>query len=216
MPGHSLLTRDIPHTLTAHEPLSQDSWLSWLHLTNHHNRLVFSVTVFTVLLGNVFQQWTFLCPRAHVLAGRRLPTPRWLTSISQLDVAAQRLSTMGSATLPRLGQDRLSQPRAVSDCLTPNSKSTHLTPPSRDSELSLDWLACPVGPCDITSGRTQQKTPCLAAAMLQYDVPVATDPQKTPLPGVASLLCDVTAVAGTCLSRHCLAKCLGFQQMSHY
>jgi hypothetical protein len=31
------------------------------------NRQVFSVTVFTALLGNVFQQWTFLCFRAHVL-----------------------------------------------------------------------------------------------------------------------------------------------------
>jgi hypothetical protein len=30
--------------------------------------------------------------------------------------------------------------------------------------------------------------------MLQYDVAVATEPQKTPLPGVASL-CDVTPVA---------------------
>jgi hypothetical protein len=47
----------------------------------------------------------------------------------------------------------------------------------------------------LASGRTQDKTYILAAAMLQYDVEVATDPQKTPLPGVTSLLCDVTSVA---------------------
>jgi hypothetical protein len=34
-------------------------------------RLVFSVTVFTALLGNVFQQCTFLCFRVHALAGWR-------------------------------------------------------------------------------------------------------------------------------------------------
>jgi hypothetical protein len=33
--------------------------------------VVFSVTVFTALLGNFFQQWKFLCSRAHILAGWR-------------------------------------------------------------------------------------------------------------------------------------------------
>jgi hypothetical protein len=41
-----------------------------LQITVTH-RLVFSVTVFTALLDNGFQQWTFLCFRAHVLAGWR-------------------------------------------------------------------------------------------------------------------------------------------------
>jgi hypothetical protein len=36
------------------------------------HKLVFPVTVFTALLGNISQQWTFLCSRAHVLAGWRL------------------------------------------------------------------------------------------------------------------------------------------------
>jgi hypothetical protein len=39
-----------------------------LQITITH-RLMFSVKVFTALLGNVFQQWTFLCSQAHILAG---------------------------------------------------------------------------------------------------------------------------------------------------
>jgi hypothetical protein len=35
--------------------------------------LMFSVTVFTVLFGKIFQQWTFLCSQDHVLTG-------WLSS----------------------------------------------------------------------------------------------------------------------------------------
>jgi hypothetical protein len=38
-----------------------------LQITVTH-RLVFSVTVFIALLGNGFQQWTFICSRVHVLA----------------------------------------------------------------------------------------------------------------------------------------------------
>jgi hypothetical protein len=33
------------------------------------HRIVFPVTVFAALLGNIFQQWTFLSCRAHVLSG---------------------------------------------------------------------------------------------------------------------------------------------------
>jgi hypothetical protein len=41
-----------------------------VHLSHDYTitqRLVFSVT----LLSSVFQQWTFLCPQAHVLSGWR-------------------------------------------------------------------------------------------------------------------------------------------------
>jgi hypothetical protein len=51
--------------------------------------------------------------------------------------------------------------------------------------------------------------------MLQYDVIVATDPQKTLFPGVASLLRDVATAAEKRLLRHCLATGLGCQQISH-
>jgi hypothetical protein len=46
---------------------------SWLHFTiTITQRLVSSVTVFSDLLGSVFQQWTTLCYQGHVLAGCRL------------------------------------------------------------------------------------------------------------------------------------------------
>jgi hypothetical protein len=79
-----------------------------------------------------------------------------------------------------------------------------------------DLLASPVGPRDIASGRAQKKARFLEAAILQYGVAVATDPQKTLLPGVALLLCDVTAVSETRLLLRCLATFLGFQQVCRY
>jgi hypothetical protein len=50
-----------------------------LYLTTHDytlqftiaHKLVFSVTGFTALLDNVFQQWAFFCSQAQVLVGRR-------------------------------------------------------------------------------------------------------------------------------------------------
>jgi hypothetical protein len=48
-------------------PLTRD-YISQITITQ---RLVFSVTVFITLIGNIFQQWTILCSRVHVLAGWR-------------------------------------------------------------------------------------------------------------------------------------------------
>jgi hypothetical protein len=50
--------------------LSSETTRDSLYKSLSH-RPVFSVTVFTALLGDGFQQWTFLCIRAHVLAGWR-------------------------------------------------------------------------------------------------------------------------------------------------
>jgi hypothetical protein len=60
------------------------------------HRLAFPLTVFTTLLGNFFQQWMFLCSRAHCSAGWRPPTALWLASNSQL----ARRTTMGPPTPP--------------------------------------------------------------------------------------------------------------------
>jgi hypothetical protein len=42
-----------------------------LHKSLSHSN---SVTVFTALLGNIFQQWTFLCSRANIHTGHLTPT----------------------------------------------------------------------------------------------------------------------------------------------
>jgi hypothetical protein len=72
---------------TPHELILPREWLDTgfglvMRFTAHFNtqlvirvrrslshRLVFSVTVFTAFPGNGFQQWTFLCSRAYILAG---------------------------------------------------------------------------------------------------------------------------------------------------
>jgi hypothetical protein len=52
--------------------------------------------------------------------------------------------------------------RSASSC-----RITHNLGYSTVSRLSLGWLACPVGPRDIASGRAQQKTPSFAADVLR-------------------------------------------------
>jgi hypothetical protein len=69
-----------------------------LQITITH-RLVFSLTVFTALLGNVFQQWTFLCFRTHPrrLAAISHQPPTLLTAVSGLLVMAACPPYIGSA-----------------------------------------------------------------------------------------------------------------------
>jgi hypothetical protein len=72
--GRSTSTR--PHTSSARAIIIIIIIIindSWLHFTDHYHAKtsVLSVTIFTALVGNVFQQWTSLCSKAHVLAGRR-------------------------------------------------------------------------------------------------------------------------------------------------
>jgi hypothetical protein len=52
--------------------------------------------------------------------------------------------------------------------------------------------------------------------MLQYDVTISKDAQKTPLPGFASFSFDVTTVADTRLLRFYLAAWLNFRQRRQY
>jgi hypothetical protein len=58
-------------------------------------RLMFSVTVFTALLGNIFQQWTFFYSRSHILAGCRSDTS-FLTSEDCLVSQSQNYFMTGS------------------------------------------------------------------------------------------------------------------------
>jgi hypothetical protein len=52
---------------------------------------VFSATVLIALLGNVFQQWTFLCLQAHFLAGWR-PSHTNLTQVKFKVILQQTVS----------------------------------------------------------------------------------------------------------------------------
>jgi hypothetical protein len=51
------------HAFTGH--------LNTQHVTTLYKSPSHKVTFFTALLGNVFQQWIFLCSRDHVIAGWR-------------------------------------------------------------------------------------------------------------------------------------------------
>jgi hypothetical protein len=75
-----------------------NSYISWLHLTNHCHRL----TAFTALLGDIFHLWVFLCSRAHVLAGRRpshINLLTLLTSSQDYPVMAAGPRYIGSARM---------------------------------------------------------------------------------------------------------------------
>jgi hypothetical protein len=105
LPGHSLLARAIPHTLMvqALHSLTTISRLLTLMTTLHESlsHAVFPVMIFSALLGDIFQQRTFLCSRAHIFIGWWFPTPRWLASISQiLSIAIQWLTTIGAPLPP--------------------------------------------------------------------------------------------------------------------
>jgi hypothetical protein len=72
-------------------------------VTTLYKSLEFSVTVFTALLGNIFQKWTFLCSRAYVLARCVHNTPA--TAVSRL-LTQPDLWSVGQSVLvssPHLG-----------------------------------------------------------------------------------------------------------------
>jgi hypothetical protein len=132
----------------------------------------------------------FSCSWAHILASCAAPNSSlagiYLTTQYFYETACNNggSSTSHASTRGDCRSLKLSQ-----TAWPPNSKSTQLILPSQDS---LDSFACPIGPHDIASGWNQQKTPFLASAMLQYDVAVAVDPQKTCYP--ESLHCCVMSL----------------------
>jgi hypothetical protein len=96
--------------------------------------------------------------------------------------------------------------------LTSSQAGGHLTPNSYSSDCRLSGLrilTCSVGPRDAASGRSNRKKNFSCNCDIVVTQPPLRTSQKTPLPTVLLLLCDVTAVAGTHLLCHCLATCLG-------
>jgi hypothetical protein len=151
-PGHSLLPRAIPHALTVHKRLSDSRDYTVTH------RLVFLDTLFiALLLGNVFQQWTFFCSWAHVLAVWRL--------ISTRHSYATACSNGGFS--------------ARGDCLSLGLSSSELKLYSTKSAVSR--LSRPVGPRHIASGRSIRKYIFLML-LLQYDVALRRTHRKHRFP----------------------------------
>jgi hypothetical protein len=95
-------------------------------------RIVFTIKVFTALLDNVFQQRKFHYSQAHILVGWRLPTPHWMTSISQLTRRCY-------ATAYNKGVSSAFHASARDGCL----------------RLGLSWFACLRARFLLASGRTQ-------------------------------------------------------------
>jgi hypothetical protein len=77
-------------------------------------RLVFSVTVFTALLGNVFQQWMFLCSQAHSLAGWR-PSH---TSNSRLRTISVLTRNGSWSSVYSSGTDRTENASSITACMS--------------------------------------------------------------------------------------------------
>jgi hypothetical protein len=132
-------------------------------------RLVFSVMVFTMLLGNIFQQRTVLCSRApHRLVAISHQTPTLLTDNSRHYCSAADL-------LPRTW--------TVSYCLLPNFNLTWtpLSPTHLPGGNSLIMVAIPhYAALEWTS----QKTPSTTALLLWCDccggeVFIAPSPSNT-------------------------------------
>jgi hypothetical protein len=126
------------------------------------HRLLFPFTFFAALLGNAFQQWTFLFSWAHILPGWWLQTSCWLAVIShqpptllahiQEALLLNDLQQWGLLPLPlHQGWTSHSSLRLRMVCLPTDTLQT------RNSFLWLTWLF-PDSP-DIASAWTQQKTP---------------------------------------------------------
>lgn len=96
--------------------------------------------------------------------------------------------------------------------LTSSQAGSHFTPLSYSSNCAISRLSL-TGLSHCSLWWAQQKTPFHAAAVLQYDVAVVMDLQKTPV--LEMLCCCVKSLLEMRLLHHCLAVCLGFQQICH-
>jgi hypothetical protein len=102
-----------------------------------------------------------------------------------------------------------------SDCLRTHSQS-----PNSELTQSSHWLSI----CSFWVGPQRKHFLQLLCWCMRWSVmyPIVTPLStwcwttwKTLLPAAASLLSDVSTVAKTCSMCHCLATCLGFQQICH-
>jgi hypothetical protein len=116
---------------------------------------------------------------------------------TRLGVTTQWLTTMGALRLPHLCRGWLSQPQAVSQLLTTDSR---LSLDSRPCRLTGLWFDSP----DITSGHTQQKTLLFTIPLLLHDVIIDTDTKRTPFPVVLPLVTWRDVVCCIPLLHRCL------------
>jgi hypothetical protein len=124
--------------------LTQSSWLTSLHFTNHYHRLVFPVTVSIALLGNLFQYWKFLSPRLMFsLAGVYLTRHCYATAYNDAgSFAAHASATSGCLQLPPTDVSQLLTADSLTMWTAPLFLKIQLSDGSTREHLILQPLIC--------------------------------------------------------------------------